>query len=47
MICEIHNRYFPTKHCPICKAEQEELDHAICMAKIENSRPIVVWEGKR
>lgn len=46
MICEVHKLFFPTKRCPICEKEQNELKIAICMAEIENSQPIVVWEGK-
>ncbi len=46
MICEVHNRFFPTRKCPICEEEREELEHAIRMAEIENSRPIVIWDGR-
>ena len=46
MICEIHNRFFPTKQCQFCEEERIELEHAIRMAEIENRQPIIIWENK-
>lgn len=46
MICETHNRFFPTRKCPICEKEQRELEMAVRIAEYENSRPIVLWEGR-
>lgn len=45
MICEVHKLFFPTKRCPLCEKERVALETAVRMAEIENSRPIVVWEG--
>lgn len=46
MICEKHNRFYPTVKCPQCEKERKELEFAIRMAEIENSMPIVLWEGQ-
>ena len=46
MICEIHKKWIPTKRCPYCEREEKELEWQITLAKMENARPIVIWEGK-
>ncbi len=46
MICEKHNLFSPLRECPMCQKERKELELAIAMAEIENSQPIVIWEGK-
>ncbi len=46
MICEVHNRFFPTRKCPICEKERKELEYAILLAEFENAHPIVIWEGR-
>lgn len=46
MICEKHNRWIPTKKCPFCEKEQEELDWEVRLAEFENAHPIVIWEEK-
>lgn len=52
MICEKHNRFYPTRHCPQCIEDIEkeiqkehELRMAIKQAEFENSQPIILWEG--
>lgn len=46
MICEEHNRWIPTKRCPYCERERKELEWEIAKAEMENSKPIIIWEGK-
>lgn len=46
MICETHNKFFPTKRCPFCERENKELEYAIRLAEFENNQPIIIWESK-
>ena len=51
MICEKHNRFFPTRRCPLCIEELKKeiresiiLESEIRQLEQEIKRPIVLWE---
>ncbi len=46
MICDTHKLFIRVGKCPHCERERKELEYEIRMAEIENSQPIIIWEGK-